>query len=111
MCERLRVSEGTKPARNKNRKLKPHAKMKTPTKLTLTTVAAMTLGASSLLAGPGPGNWRSDWPKAPARELPAVTPLKCKSMFVNRNPKLGGPTAVTCTKAIKDTLACRLACR
>jgi hypothetical protein len=105
-----------KPARKRKRNLKPHAKMKTFTKLTLTTAVALTLGAT-LLAGPvgpyGPlyGAVRN---LLPAREIPAATvtrPLDCKAMLVNRNPKVGGPTYVTCTKAIKETLACRMACR
>lgn len=82
--------------------------MKTLTKLTLTTVAAMTLGATTLLAGPGPQNWTTN---RPVREVPAAVPMKCDRMTVNQNPKLGGTTVVACNKANKDTLACRLACR
>ncbi len=90
--------------------------MKTLTKLTLTTVAAMALGATTLLAGPaGPyGPLYGAVPNArPAhtREVPAAVAVKCKSMAVNQNPKAGGPAFVACTKAIKDTLACRMACR
>ncbi len=81
--------------------------MKTLTKLTLTTVAAMTLGATTLLAGPGPIGPTH----RPAREVPAAVTMKCDRMTVHQNPKLGGTAVVACTKAIKDTLACRLACR
>jgi hypothetical protein len=86
--------------------------MKTLTKLTLTTVAAMTLGATALLAGPaGPyGPLYGNVPR-PAREVPAAAPMKCDRMTVNQNPKLGGTAVVACNEAIKDTLACRMACR
>jgi len=86
--------------------------MKTLTKLTLTTVAAMTLGATTLLAGPaGPyGPLYGNLPRM-ARETPAAVAMNCDRMTVNRNPKLGGTALVACTKAIKDTLACRVACR
>lgn len=89
--------------------------MKTLTKLTLTTVAAMALGATTLLAGPGGGPYGPQYgavPNArPAHEVRTPVTLTCKTMAVNRNPKLGGPTTVACTKAIKDTAACRMACR
>ena len=82
-------------------------KKKTLTKLTLTTVAAVTFGASTLLAGPGPIGPTN----RPGRNLPPVkTELTCQSMVVNHNPRLGGVTFVKCTKAIKDTLECRRAC-
>jgi len=72
----------------------------------------MTLSATALLAGPGPLGPIN----RPARELTTheVQPaevLKCDRMAVNRNPKLGGPTVFACNNAIKDTLACRIACR
>ena len=84
--------------------------MKTLTKLTLTTVATLTLGATALLAGPGPIGPVN----RPTRALPVPAPvaaMKCDRMTVNRNPKLGGPAVVACNDAIKDTLACRVACR
>jgi hypothetical protein len=113
-----RVSERNEPARNRKRNLKSHAKMKTLTKLTLTTVAALTLGATTLLAGPvgpygplygavrnsasgagSPGGYgyASPWTARP-----------CSSIGTRKS---GGPGYVACTKAIKNTLACRLACR
>ena len=82
--------------------------MKTLTKLTLTTVVAMTLGATTLFAGPGPFD-RQIY-TAP-RHLPTAAPMKCERMTVNQAPRHGGTAVVACNKAVKDTLACRLACR
>ena len=82
--------------------------MKTLTKLTLTTAAMLVLGATTVFGGPGPVGSVN---RARARELPAATAMaKCDRMTVNRAPKLGGAAVVTCTKAVKGTLACRLAC-
>lgn len=36
--------------------------------------------------------------------------MKYDRMTVNQNQKFGGTTVVACSKAIKDKLACRLAC-
>ena len=92
--------------------------MKTLTKLTLTTVAAMLLGATTLLAGPGPFDrqiYATPRPLPPtyatARQLPPAAPTKCERMTVNRAPRHGGAVVVACTKALKETLGCRLAAR
>lgn len=81
--------------------------MKTLTKLTLATMAALTFGTTSLLAGPGPISPTH----RPARQTPPAMAQKCDRMTVHQNPKQGGTSVVACNKAIKDTLACRLACR
>jgi len=107
VCEELRVSEKTKPARNKNKNLNFTTKMKTLTKLTLTTVAAMTLGAATLFAGPGPVGA----PKGPAREYPAAAVKNCDRMTINKNARIGVTAVAACTKEVKGTLECRLACR
>jgi hypothetical protein len=82
--------------------------MKTLTRLTLTTVAVLTFGATTLLAGPGPiGPTRH-----PARLYPPpVKEATCERMVVNKPAKLGGPEFVKCTTVVKDTVTCRLACR
>jgi hypothetical protein len=81
--------------------------MKTLTKLTLTALAGAVL-VTTAFAGPAP-------PYGPVqrvpREVPAAAPMKCKNMTVNRSEKLGGFYRVACTKAVKETLGCRLACR
>ena len=93
--------------------------MKTLTKLTLTTVAAMTLGATTLLAGPGPFDRQmyatprpqpNTYYTAP-RHLPPTAPKNCERMTVNQPPRLGGTAVVACTKALKETLGCQLAAR
>ena len=81
--------------------------MKTLTKLTLTALAGAVL-VTTAFAGPDPPYWRQ--PAAP-REVPAAVQMKCKNMTVNRNEKFGGNYRTACTKAVKETLACRLACR
>lgn len=81
--------------------------MKTLTKLTFATVVAMTLGTTTLLAGPGPVGA----PNHPPREYPAAMTKNCERMTVNKNPRLGVTAVAACTKAVKGTLECRLACR
>ena len=89
-------------------KPKPDTKMKTLTRLTLATVAALTFGATTLLAGPGPiGPTR----RPDRTYLPPVKEATCERMVVNKPPKLGGQEIVKCTPALKDTLTCRIACR
>jgi hypothetical protein len=83
--------------------------MKTLPKLTLATGFALLLGSTPLLAGPG-GN--TPVYRAPRETTMAlVAPKKCDRMSVNRNEKLGGNSVVACTKAVKQTAACVLACR
>lgn len=106
-CEGLRVSERPKPARNKNQISNLTTEMETLTKLTFATVVAMTLGATTLFAGPGPVGA----PNHPAREYPTVMKKNCERMTVNRNPRLGATAVAACTKEVKGTLECRLACR
>lgn len=81
--------------------------MKTLTKLTLTTAVAMTLGATTLLAGPGP----LGAPNHSAREYSTVMKKNCERMTVNKNPRHGVTAVTACTREVKGTLECRLACR
>jgi len=82
--------------------------MKTLAKLTLAALAITTIGTTTLLAGPGP-NGPTDRPGA--KHIHPVKEMTCDRMVVNKPPRLGGTEVVKCTEAIKDTAACRVACR
>jgi hypothetical protein len=91
-----------------NRNLKPETKMRTLAKLTLAALAATTLGTMTLLAGPGPIGPAN---RPGVRITHPVKEMVCDRMVVNKAPRLGGPEVVKCTAALKDTAACRMACR
>lgn len=82
--------------------------MKTLAKLTLATLAITTLGTTTLLAGPGPIGPTN---RPGAKHIHSVKEMTCDRMVVNTPPRQGGTTVVKCTPAIKDTPACRMACR
>jgi hypothetical protein len=106
VCERLRV-EKPSPRETKPQITNLSTNMKILAKLTFTTVAAMTLGATTLFAGPGP----IGAPKHEGRPYPAVAPKNCERMTINKNPRVGVNAVTACTKEVKGTLECRLACR
>lgn len=81
--------------------------MKTLTKLTLATVVAITFGAATLFAGPGP----RPAPAGPARDYPVVMAKNCERMTVNKNPRHGVTAVAACIREVKGTLECRLSCR
>lgn len=82
--------------------------MRTLAKLTLAALAMTTFGTTALLAGPGPIG-PTDRPAA--KHVHPVKEMTCDRMAVNKPPRLGGPEVVKCTAALKDTAACRMACR
>lgn len=88
--------------------------MKTLAKLALATTLALGLYAAAAFAGPGPHDPPTlpEVPTAIWHGMPAPRKAaECDHMTVNTAPKLGGPAVVACTKAIKDTPACKMACR
>lgn len=82
--------------------------MKALAKLTVTALAITTLGTPMLFAGPGPIGPTN---RPGAKHIHPIEEMTCDRMVVNRPPRLGGTEVVKCTEAVKNTTACRVACR
>lgn len=80
------------------------------TKLLLALTAALTIGSTSLFAGPGP---RDPAPRSTVRTLAApVAAMNCSTMSIKAGGKDAGTRVVACKDyaSIRPT-ECRIACR